>query len=122
VGQSVASTWLTTGVASPLPDSNSGDKLYRMIGRRVREARQTAELSQDSLASAVGLTRTSITNLESGRQQVPLHVLYELARALRCGVYDLIPEAIPSNVGREFGEEDVERMKAQLSRSTRGSS
>jgi transcriptional regulator with XRE-family HTH domain len=99
-----------------------GDDLYRLIGRRVREARQAAEQSQEALASAVHLTRTSITNLESGRQQVPLQVLYEVASELQCSIYDLIPEKAPPSSGRDFGQEDVERLTAQLAKAGRGPS
>lgn len=56
--------------------------LYREVGQRVRSLRTTAGLTQSALAQRVGLTRTSITNIERGRQQFSLHILYDLADAL----------------------------------------
>jgi len=48
-------------------------------------------LTQDGLAKLVGLTRTSITNLEQGRQKCLLHTLSEIAAALQVEPAALIP-------------------------------
>lgn len=56
--------------------------LYREVGQRVRALRSAAGLTQLTLGQRVGLTRTSITNIERGRQQFSLHILYDLADAL----------------------------------------
>lgn len=65
------------------------DLLYRLIGERVRSRR--GSLTQNELAERVGLGRTSITNLESGTQRMPLHYLWRIAEALGCEVAELIP-------------------------------
>ena len=88
--------------------------LYVVVGTRVRSARLAGGQSQESLAKAVGLTRTSITNLESGRQQVPLHTLYAVAEALSCDIYDLLPATAPGTSARIIGKEDVARWTRQL--------
>lgn len=71
-------------------------RLYKTMGQRIRElrlARQGANgaLTQAELAKAVGLERTSITNLEKGSQKVPLHVLYAVCKALNVDVADVLP-------------------------------
>jgi len=53
-------------------------------------------MSQQAFANAVGLSRTSITNIERGRQPVSLHTLYSMADILRVEVFDLLPPA-PKN-------------------------
>ncbi|MGI9628384.1 MAG: helix-turn-helix domain-containing protein [Longimicrobiales bacterium] len=63
--------------------------LYKLIGERVRTRR--AGLTQTDLAKRVGLGRTSITNLESGTQRMPLHYLVRIAEALDCDVCELVP-------------------------------
>lgn len=68
------------------------DRLYRELGRRLRAARRNAQLTQAALAERVGVSRTSITNVEQGNQHVPIHVLYELARALGVSPASLLPE------------------------------
>jgi len=51
------------------------------IGRRIRDARVGAGLTQDELAGAVGLTRASIANVEAGRQVVDALRLALIAKA-----------------------------------------
>jgi transcriptional regulator with XRE-family HTH domain len=86
-----------------LPDS----PLYPLIGERVARARDVAGLSQVELARAVGVARTSITNLEGGRQRVTLDHLFKIAQALGVELRDLIPsntevqkvdDAVPKHV------------------------
>lgn len=84
----------------------------------MRAARVAAGRSQDDLAKAVSLTRTSITNLESGRQQVPLHTLYAIAENLHCHVFDLLPKTAPPRRGSEIGKDDVSRWTNQLASPT----
>src|SRR5258708_525228 len=71
---------------------------YGEVGRRIREARKrrTPALTQDELARLVGLTRTSITNVEQGRQKCLLHTLAEIANALEVEVASLIPSLTES--------------------------
>lgn len=67
------------------------DMLYQRIGERIRERRTKAKLTQGQLADAIGVLRTSITNIEAGRQKAPLHVLYELCSVLGAEVTDILP-------------------------------
>ena len=69
------------------------DRLYREFGRALRARRKHAGLSQDNVAQRVGMSRTSITNIEQGRQHVSLHVLYELAAAVGTTPEDLLPDS-----------------------------
>jgi transcriptional regulator with XRE-family HTH domain len=68
-------------------------QFYAEVGRRIRLARKACTLTQESLASRVSLTRTSITNIEQGRQKFPLHMLAELADALQVAPTALLPDA-----------------------------
>ena len=64
----------------------------RSLGKRIRKAREQARITQDQLAEAVSLSRTSITNIERGRQGVQVSTLVRIARTLGGNVLDLIPE------------------------------
>jgi transcriptional regulator with XRE-family HTH domain len=66
-------------------------QFYAEVGRRIRAARKARSLTQEALASGVSLTRTSITNIEQGRQKFPLHMLAELATALHVPPAALLP-------------------------------
>ena len=63
----------------------------RALGKRIKEARAQARVTQDQLAAAVRLSRTSITNIERGRQGVQVSMLVSIARTLGKNVVDLIP-------------------------------
>lgn len=67
------------------------DELYAEIGKRIRDARERHGLTQEDLATAISLTRTSITNIERGRQRFLLHTLYDIAVALHEEPYVLLP-------------------------------
>lgn len=68
------------------------DSLYSIIGERIRKEREGIGFNQGELAEAVGLLRTSITNIEAGRQRLPIHVLYKIASELGVSVTCLLPE------------------------------
>lgn len=65
-------------------------EFYKQIGESIR-FRRGKNLSQEALASAVGLTRTSISNIESGRQKMLLHTLVDIADALKVDASQLLP-------------------------------
>jgi len=56
--------------------------IYKIIGGRIRDERRKHELTQNELASRVGLNRTSITNVEKGKQKLLVHTLVDIARSL----------------------------------------
>lgn len=66
---------------------------YADFGGRVRDARlkRTPPLTQGELARMVGLTRTSITNLERGRQKCLLHTVLDIAAAVGVDAATLLP-------------------------------
>lgn len=69
--------------------------VYRLVGRAIaaERRRRTPPLSQQALALRTNgaLSRSAIANIESGRQRVALHHLYELARALQVEPVKLLP-------------------------------
>ncbi|MGA9242345.1 MAG: helix-turn-helix transcriptional regulator [Silvibacterium sp.] len=67
------------------------DEIYREVGRKIRQTRENQHLSQDSLAKRLGISRTSMVNIEAGRQRTPLHVLWQIAELLETKLTLLIP-------------------------------
>jgi transcriptional regulator with XRE-family HTH domain len=67
--------------------------LYRLLGERIRNARtqQKPSKSQSAVALALGLSRTSMVNIEKGRQHTSLHVIWEIADQLGVEAASLIP-------------------------------
>ncbi|MEH0631744.1 helix-turn-helix transcriptional regulator [Streptomyces stelliscabiei] len=68
--------------------------LYRAIGAGVAEARKQRGIRQADLATAVGLTRASVANIESGAQRIQVHTLIATAQALNLDPADLISHAL----------------------------
>jgi transcriptional regulator with XRE-family HTH domain len=57
--------------------------LLTYISLRIKNRREEVGLTQLELAESVGLTRTSITNIESGKTQVQLFTLIEISEKLK---------------------------------------
>jgi transcriptional regulator with XRE-family HTH domain len=68
-------------------------EFYQHIGESIRKFRNKHKLSQEALAKLVGLTRTSLTNIESGRQHPPLHTFCEIAAQLGADFSELLPRS-----------------------------
>lgn len=101
--------------------------VYEQLGQRIRARREEQGISQTKLSASVKLTRTSISNIENGRQHLPLHTLYRFARALGCRPHDLLPEMQPEGVENSVeeqlvsavGREDAKRFLLRMRSSSR---
>jgi transcriptional regulator with XRE-family HTH domain len=65
------------------------------VGRKIRartRARDAQRLSQDKLATRLGISRASIVNIEAGRQHAPLNLLWKIAELLGVELTTLIPQ------------------------------
>lgn len=79
--------------------------VYRELGQRIQRRRKELKLTQEELGSRVGLSRTSITNIEKGRQHVLLHVLLDFGKALELPPEMLISKTVTDmeqSVGRKL--------------------
>ena len=62
-----------------------------MIGGRIKSNRESINLSQLELSEKLHISRSSISNIEVGRHQVPLFTLYEISKELNVNIKDLVP-------------------------------
>ena len=87
-----AKTWATLLC---MQNRDLATAVYKLVGRAVAEERRrrNPSLSQHALATRTNgaLSRSAIANIESGRQRVAVHHLYELAQALQVEPSKLIP-------------------------------
>jgi transcriptional regulator with XRE-family HTH domain len=74
-----------------MPRSSEVDKFYLDLGEAIKNQRIHKGYSQEDLAKYLTLTRTSIVNIEKGRQRPPIHTLYDLASFLNIPITDLFP-------------------------------
>lgn len=58
------------------------EPVYRMIGARIEHLRTVLDVTQEELSERVGLNRTSIVNIEKGKQRILLDDVEKFAKAL----------------------------------------
>lgn len=64
---------------------------YFELGQRIKAARYDRSVRQEDLAKKLGLSRTSLTNIEAGRQSMLLHQFLAVERALGVPHLSLLP-------------------------------
>jgi transcriptional regulator with XRE-family HTH domain len=67
-------------------------ELAKRFGKLLRERRDGAGLSQQTLAERAGLSYGSLSRMETGKQAPSLETVERLARALEISTHELIPE------------------------------
>ena len=92
--------------------------LYPYIGGQIQKIRQRKGLTQSDLADILDISRTSLVNIEHGRQALMLHTLIALTQAFRISLLDLLPKDasielpkkmsadLPTDVSKDLGPED----------------
>jgi transcriptional regulator with XRE-family HTH domain len=95
------------------------------IGRRIRDSRLEAGLTQEQLAARVKISRGSVANIELGDQAPPPYRLAKIAEALSSEPGDFMPslrdssspaETVRHMVGREDIARAVERLQSRARR------
>lgn len=61
------------------------------VAIKVSELRKGANLSQEGLAKRIGLTRTSIVNIENGKQLLTMKNLYLICKEFNVKSKDILP-------------------------------
>lgn len=67
------------------------EPLYAEIGRLIRDRRLALGISQKGLANVLTISRPSLANIETGRQRVYIHHLFEIAKILHTAPGFLVP-------------------------------
>ena len=68
------------------------DQFYSIVGRKIKFARGEAGISQTVLAQRIGFNRSSIANLEAGRQRIGLHLFFLISEAIGVSPAALLPD------------------------------
>lgn len=68
------------------------EKFYELIGSSIINKRKELKLSQIELANKTGMSRTSIVNIEKGRQYPPVHLLWKISHALKTEPSEFFPD------------------------------
>jgi transcriptional regulator with XRE-family HTH domain len=94
------------------------DRTNALVGAAMRTSREAVGMSQSVLASSLGLSRTSVTNIENGKQPISIHHLYLAAAALGLSVRDLLPELAPLERRQGRRSAEVAALLSRLESST----
>jgi transcriptional regulator with XRE-family HTH domain len=94
---------LTIEPETPQTSPMAANPIYKAFGNAVSTRRKALGLTQAKLANKVKVSRASIANIESGRQNILLHHIYAIAAALEfTKVGELLP---PLPQQKSAGEE-----------------
>lgn len=64
-------------------------KVNEKLGKRIRKARREKKMSQEELADRVGLHYTTISRIERGISNPPVHTIDKISKALKVSLSDL---------------------------------
>src|SRR5438094_6529647 len=104
-----------------MPDSKllTMPAMYREVGKLICAYRRKKKFSQASLAQHIGHTRTSVTNIEAGRQRIPLDLLFRIAEILETDLRSLLPTStatLPPEVEKRVPKQYDEAQLRALTR------
>lgn len=74
------------------------ESFYINVGERVRLQRKKVGMDQETLSRHLNLSRTTIINIEKGRQRLSLEHAWLAAQVLGISIEDLLPPNQPKTV------------------------
>ena len=95
--------------------------LYKRLGTIIKERRHQLGFTQEYLSRQLGISRASLANVETGRQRVLVHQLYQLAEKLDVEITALLPDLeetrkLQNLEGLTFSESVSVEQQEQISR------
>lgn len=79
----------------------------REVGFRLQLHRKRADMTQEDVASALEMPRSTYGNIERGRQRVPADVVWRVAILLDVPVEELLPKPVHEAEEESRGLEDL---------------
>jgi DNA-binding XRE family transcriptional regulator len=70
------------------------NEIHIQVGFNIKRIRQERKMNQLILANKVKLSRTSLVNIEQGKQSPSLLLLVKLAELFQVSLHDLIPKNV----------------------------
>lgn len=96
------------------------DEFYSNLGKKIQQERGRLKKTQEQLADYLDLNRTSVTNIEKGKQRILLHTFLQIADFLEMEPNDLIPVSEGPRKAKKLSNmvpteaSDIQRMFASL--------
>lgn len=73
-----------------IDDKRRSVSIYARVGTRILVARRKADLSQETFAKKVGISRQYLSKIENGQADICLNTLYSIAMALGKSLSELL--------------------------------
>jgi transcriptional regulator with XRE-family HTH domain len=80
-----------TGSRSTSRTPEMARRVARDVGQRLKTARRERRIAQDAFAQAMGVSRTTASNIERGHQRLFLDQIYRAAEVLGVPIEVLLP-------------------------------
>lgn len=90
------------------------ENFYNDLGEKIKVERLRQRISQEELAKYIGLTRSSIINLEKGRHRPSVYQLLQIAAMLNIEYTKLIPVPLKINKNTTTNNELKEKVQSML--------
>ena len=65
-------------------------QLYRRVGKKIREVRESKNLSQQALADMCNFEKSNMSRIEAGKNNLTLKTLEKIANGLGVKIKDLL--------------------------------
>lgn len=91
------SSVMTRKKTSTIEEEDADLHMKQMIGQRIQRARDRMNKSAETVSKKIGISRSALTQIETGRNNVSAVMLWKIAAALHCNINDFfpsVPEAI----------------------------
>lgn len=72
----------------------------REVGLRMQVGRKAQKMTQEEMAKRIGVTRPSYASVESGRQRIPIDVVWRVAVVLGVSIASLVPQPLAARKAR----------------------
>ena len=64
-------------------------KISQQLGAKIQRVRKTRKMTQEELASKIGVQTATISNIEGGKTDTSVYTVYKIAQVLKSHVRDL---------------------------------
>ena len=64
-------------------------RYLKRLGKNIKEVREKRKMSEDQLAVVASMDRTYLTDIENGKANPTVKILWKIARGLKVRVYKL---------------------------------
>ena len=93
--------------------AKSKSKIDEYVGARIREARVALNLSQEQLASALGISFRQIQNYEKGSNGVSAVRLFDICKILNVSLASMFPQDPAKDLERPFTQLPLDKPSAR---------